>query len=510
MERLNIALIHLDVRYADPEKNREELLRLNREAADSGARIIVNTEMAVSGYSFRSPEEILPFSETAEGTTLQALAGTARERGCHIVLGYAEIEPETGILYNSAAVLGPDGKLLLNYRKVTAEARWACPGSPLQDNIIETPWGRVAVLICSDTYYGLLPRMAALRGADLFIVSANWPGGSLDPREIWQARAFENGSSLVACNRTGKDRSMECSEAFSCAYDAAGKALVETSSPCSAICCVEQPLVGGRLISLREKRLSARTPSRYRPIYLDMRYAANMTAYCGLPAPEDLRVRCLPGGSRDVARLLSGMEKTDGSLIVLPLLNTDDAQGLIQAIAGSSQMLGSAICFGIGECGEADFRLLCCMPDGTLRERNPKHDDFMPVDLDHARIALVSKEELLHPEAATALAKQGCDIAAVPALQLDRIERCVLGSRSIEQLAIAACGANVSFVCMPPVDHYRWEEEYREAPEGAVSVVEIEKLRKKHFFDRADYRLLLQQRGAGVCCSDTPETALKS
>ena len=50
MERLNIALIHLDVRYADPEHNRKELVRLNRQAALAGARIIVNTELAVSGY----------------------------------------------------------------------------------------------------------------------------------------------------------------------------------------------------------------------------------------------------------------------------------------------------------------------------------------------------------------------------------------------------------------------------------------------------------------------------
>lgn len=509
MERLNIALIHLDVRHADPERNRAELLRLNRDAASCGAQIIVNTEMAVSGYSFRSPEEVLPFAETKQGTTLQALARIARDAGCYIVLGYAEIEPETGILYNSAAVLGPDGELLLNYRKVTAEARWACPGSPLQDNIIETPWGRVALLICSDTYYALLPRMSALRGADLFIVTANWPGGSLDPREIWQARAFENGSSLVACNRTGKDRSMECFEAFSCAYDSAGNALIETSSPCSAICHVELPLVGGRLVTLRERHLSARIPSRYRPIYLDMRYAADMTLYHGLPAPEALAVRCLPGSSADMQRLLSEQEKTEDALVVLPLLHTEDAEGLVHMISVSSQMLGSAICFGIGEPRET-LRLVCCMPDGTQRERHPVHDDFMLVDLDHARIALVSKEELLHPETATALAKQGCDIAVVPALHLDRLERAVLGSRSIEQLAIAACGANVSFVCMPPVEHYRWEEKYEEAPEGAVFVVDIEKLRKKHFFDRVDYRLLLQQSEAGACCSDTPETVAKS
>jgi len=225
MERLNIALVHLAVRHGEPEHNRRELIRLNRQAAEAGARIIVNTELAVSGYSFRSPKEVAAVAEPVDGPSVQAMAEIAEAAGCYIVLGYPEIDPCTGICYNSAAVLGQDGKLVLNYRKVTAEARWACPGSHMQESLFETPWGRAAVLICSDSYYGLIPRAAALRGADLLLVPANWPGGSLDPRELWRARACENGCALVACNRTGKDRTMECYDAVSCAYGADARSL---------------------------------------------------------------------------------------------------------------------------------------------------------------------------------------------------------------------------------------------------------------------------------------------
>ncbi|MDP8306479.1 MAG: nitrilase-related carbon-nitrogen hydrolase [Candidatus Chlorobium antarcticum] len=496
MERLNIALIHLDVRYADPEHNRKELVRLNRQAALAGARIIVNTELAVSGYSFRSPEEVSSCAESMEGVSVRELAGVAAESGCYIVLGYPEVDPATGIFYNSAAVIAPDGKLLLNYRKVTAEVRWACPGSHKQDNTFDTPWGRVAVLICSDTYYGVIPRRAALCGADLFLVSANWPGGSLDPREIWRARARENGCSLVACNRTGKDRTMECQDAFSCAYASDGSVILERSSPVSEVFHLTLPLVDGRLPSARAESLRTRVPEHYRAMYLDMRYAADMTAYHALPAPEIVPVYCLHGsielllGDAYVDSQLAEIDSVSGSVVVLPLMNAPNREEMIRTLKEASLAHGAVICTGIMLPNEPP-ELLCCRPDGSLVHRRPGSDEFSMIDLDHLRIALLSKEESYHPESVTALAKQGCDIAVVSAMSFDAADRLVLGSRSIEQVAVAASGANISFICMPPVDHYRWEERFSEGSECASMEIDVEKLRKKRFFDRIDAELLL-------------------
>jgi predicted amidohydrolase len=66
-QTLKIALIHTGVVHKDPEGNRKELIRLNREAALGGAKLILNTELALSGYSFQSREDIAPYTETAAG-----------------------------------------------------------------------------------------------------------------------------------------------------------------------------------------------------------------------------------------------------------------------------------------------------------------------------------------------------------------------------------------------------------------------------------------------------------
>jgi len=500
MERLNIALVHMAVRHGEPEYNRQELIRLNRQAAEAGARIIVNTELAVSGYSFRSPKEVAAVAETQKGPSVQAMAAIAEAAGCYIVLGYAEIDSGTGICYNSAAVLGPDGRLVLNYRKVTAEARWACPGSHLQENTFGTPWGTAAVLICSDTYYGLIPRRSALCGADLLLVSANWPGGSLDPRDIWRARARENGCTLVACNRTGKDRSMECFDAVSCVYGSDGSVMAEYSSPDSALFHVELPLSGGRLISSSRERLAERVPERYRPLYLDMRYATDMTSWHSLPEPAPVQVHCLhelsleSGDVSVLDSLLHGRQRAAGLVVVLPMLRVANREEAVGFLLDAAQVHGAAFCAGLEDTDEV-CELICCCPDGSVHRRSPQNDDFMQIDLDHLRLSLLSAGECRHPEAVTALAKEGCDLVVVPAIRFDQADRAVLGSRSIEQVAVAVCGCDVSFICLPPVDHYRWEEAVGGGVDGASMLIDVEKLRRKRFYDRIDVELLLARNG---------------
>lgn len=496
MEQLKIALIHPDVRYADTEHNRRQLVELNREAAENGARILVNTELGVSGYSFSSREEVAPYAEPQNGPTARALAEIATTHGCYIALGYAEEDPATGIYYNAVAVIGPDGMPVLNYRKITAEVRWACAGDPLQRNVFDTPWGRVGVMICSDTYYGSIPRMSALRGADLLLVSANWPGGSLDPKEIWQARARENGFFLAACNRTGRDRTMECEEACSCVYAADGGVMLEAASPFSTVFHVSLPLVEGRIPSERAVRLRHRTPERYRPLYLDMRYAADMTAYCRLPGPGMLQLLCQPvqDGAFPEERCFEGMFSRSGSarpeLVVFSAIGSCGFEEARRRLSDAAGRYETALCTGFsGEDGR--MRLLFCDSRGRVRTRVAGHDDFDCIDLDHARIALAGKEELYHPEAAITLAKGGCDLVVTPADFLDDHDQRVLGSRSIEQVAIGACASNRSFVSVPPVEHYRWAESCAEGGAPCAVQLDVPALRRKHFYDRLDTALLL-------------------
>ncbi len=494
MEKLNIALVHLDVRHGEIGRNRRELVSLNRKAAESGAKIIVNTELGLTGYSFGSREEIAPMVETKSGPTIEALSDIAASHGCYIVLGYAEEERRTGIFYNAAAVVGPDGKLLLGYRKITAEVRWACAGSPSRPNTFDTPWGRVGVAICSDTYYGAIPRMAALRGADLLLVPANWPGGSLDPKELWRVRARENGFYLAACNRGGNDKTMSCEDAYSCVYGPEGEELLAERSCPSRVFTVGLPLEKGRLRSMVSERMRSRSPEHYSPIYLDMRYAADMTEYCRLPSPGKLRVVCQPADSSgmfaDGGLPAPGGDVSRADLLVFPTGYACDAGAAVKQLVKTAGTLQCAVCAGIAT--DDGLRIACVDRNGAVTVRSCADPSPCRIDLDSARIALAGRGELYHPEVALALAKQGCDLVVVPSVKLDEHDRRVLGARSIEQVAVAASGSDRAFLCQPPEGHDRWPEAYTEGTgEPCAAALDISRLRRKRFYDRLDYELLL-------------------
>lgn len=107
---------------------------------------------------------------------------------------------DDGSLYNSAAVVGPDG-LLAVYRKThlwDREKLWFTPGSE-PPPVVETPFGRIGVAVCYDLDFPELTRGLALAGADLIALPANL---SLFPRPegerpveiaLAQATAHEQG-----------------------------------------------------------------------------------------------------------------------------------------------------------------------------------------------------------------------------------------------------------------------------------------------------------------------------
>jgi predicted amidohydrolase len=196
----------------DPESNRDLAKTLIRELAVRESRIIVVPELMSSGYVFHSVEEATSLGEPADGPTVSEWAAGAAEYGAVIVGGFAELG-EDGALYNSAAVVGPDG-LLTVYRKThlwDREKLWFEPGSE-PPPVVDTPFGRIGVAVCYDLYFPELTRGLALSGADLIAVPANLP---LFPRPkgerpveiaLAQATAHVNKVWVALCDRPADAR----------------------------------------------------------------------------------------------------------------------------------------------------------------------------------------------------------------------------------------------------------------------------------------------------------------
>ena len=145
--KLKIAFIHLNVRHKNPEVNRRNIIELNRKAAKRGADLILNPELAVSGYSFSSRDDIAKYAISKDDWLLTSLSEIAKEHGAYIIIGLAERDNATWIYYNSAIVIDPDGHRICTYRKINAESRWSCPGRADQKGFFDTPWGRAMAFI---------------------------------------------------------------------------------------------------------------------------------------------------------------------------------------------------------------------------------------------------------------------------------------------------------------------------------------------------------------------------
>jgi predicted amidohydrolase/GNAT superfamily N-acetyltransferase len=131
----------------------------------------------------------------------------ARAHGLYIVGGSVPVRRDDGRLYNVAHLFSPGGEVHTQDKlHVTPnEQQWwgISPGHGL--SLFETPYGRLAILICYDSEFPELSRMLVDAGADVIIVPF-----STDERKAYQrvrsccaARAVENAVYVVLAGNVG-------------------------------------------------------------------------------------------------------------------------------------------------------------------------------------------------------------------------------------------------------------------------------------------------------------------
>ena len=97
-------------------------------------------------------------------------------RRAKAIAGVESFSGDDGLVYNSAALVSPDGVLAV-YRKAhlwDAEKLVFTPGDA-PPPVVDLPFGRVGLMICYDLEFPEWVRLAALAGADLIAAPVNWP-----------------------------------------------------------------------------------------------------------------------------------------------------------------------------------------------------------------------------------------------------------------------------------------------------------------------------------------------
>ena len=211
--RVFVAVAQMDPHLGDNEHNLTRIQRLLGETITQGAQFTIFPECAISGYGFADLVSAYAVAETVPGPATESLAELCRRHrmaagGPYVVVGLLERTADPAIVYNSAALVGPEG-LVGVYRKahlpLLGVDRFTTPGDT-GFQVWETEIGRVGMIICYDLRFPEAMRVLALTGADIVALPTNWPEGSQNaPQLFTRTRALENRVFVLACNRCGEE-----------------------------------------------------------------------------------------------------------------------------------------------------------------------------------------------------------------------------------------------------------------------------------------------------------------
>ena len=200
---MRVTGIQMEIRDGHKEESLEAALNLIDQAPPSD--LILLPELWPCGYfSFHRYRND---SEPIDGPTVSALRERASAMGIHILMGSLVLR-EDDDLFNAALLLGPDGGIMAQYRKIhlfgyqSEERKLLKAGE--KPAVVDLPWGKAGITTCYDLRFPELYRLMVDQGVSIFLVPSAWPLARLDAWRLFnRARAHENLSYLFSCNCAG-------------------------------------------------------------------------------------------------------------------------------------------------------------------------------------------------------------------------------------------------------------------------------------------------------------------
>jgi aliphatic nitrilase len=159
------AACHVAPVFLDSAKTIDKAVALIEEASRAGASLVAFPESFVPGFpiwaALRAPiynhdyfRALAREALRVDGPEIGRVCAAARRHGVHVSLGFTEgTDASVGCLWNSNALVGPDGSILNLHRKLVPtffeKLVWA-NGDARGLRVVQTPIGRIGMLICGE------------------------------------------------------------------------------------------------------------------------------------------------------------------------------------------------------------------------------------------------------------------------------------------------------------------------------------------------------------------------
>jgi predicted amidohydrolase len=201
---MKVYCCQLDIVWENKEENFRKARDLLQTAKPEPGSLCVLPEMFATGFSMNAGA----IAEKPGSRTDRFLAQMGSEYQVYLLAGTVVPGPNA-LGLNQAVAFSPTREEQARYSKIhpfTLGGELANYARGTEISLFEWNGMKVAPFICYDLRFPELFRAATRRGAEMFVVIANWPNRR---EEHWvtllQARAIENLAFVVGVNRAGTD-----------------------------------------------------------------------------------------------------------------------------------------------------------------------------------------------------------------------------------------------------------------------------------------------------------------
>ena len=186
MEKIKIALAQVKCIDSDLEGNFNRIKALVVRARSEEAKMVFFPETVDLGWANTEAHRL---AGPVPGPFSQRISLLAKEHDIWIGIGLCEKEGDK--LYDTAVLIDPEGEIVLKHRKINLLA-WLMdppytPGKAADIKAVDTPLGRVGLLICADSFKEEFLEAMARQKPDLVYIPYGWAY----PKDGWPEHGFQ-------------------------------------------------------------------------------------------------------------------------------------------------------------------------------------------------------------------------------------------------------------------------------------------------------------------------------
>ncbi len=207
IDDFKVGVVQFDIKKGDTQTNLENAFKYLTLLSQVNVSLAVLPEMFSSSFDNDNLQE--------HGSEFESIIKRFSEFALKNKIAVAGTLPElvNNSIYNTMVFIDTDGNLKAKYKKIhlfklTGEHHYYSAGN--QTIVVDSNLGKIGLMTCYDLRFPEVARSLFLKGANMIVVSAQWPTPRRDHWEkLFFARAIENQLYMVGSNRTGTEDGLD-------------------------------------------------------------------------------------------------------------------------------------------------------------------------------------------------------------------------------------------------------------------------------------------------------------